>query len=307
MPWETFLITLYCVVDTFCQSRGLEKESYGRPCALTVSETLTLALLSQWCRFQSERDFYRFAQQCLRPFFPRLPHRTTWNRSTRRHGETLVALMLHLADLLDADQSPYVAVDRCGIAVRDKRRRGFGWLPEWADIGLCTRLGFFFGFQVMFCCTKDGVITGFGVASASSKDQAMAETFLAARHTPHPDLACVGRATIATYLADKGFSGPKLHRRWRLRYGAHLLCAPQKGHGPAWDKKDRRWLASHRQIIETVHEKLLNTFRLAKERPHDKTGFFARLAAKAALHNACILFNRQRLRPQLAFADLLGW
>jgi hypothetical protein len=69
----------------------------------------------------------------------------------------------------------------------------------------------------------------------------------------------------------------------------------------------RRWLASLRQIIETVNDKLLNTFRLARERPHDVTGFQARLAAKVALHNFCIWFNLQLNHAPLAFAELLAW
>ena len=69
----------------------------------------------------------------------------------------------------------------------------------------------------------------------------------------------------------------------------------------------RRWLASLRQMIETVNDKLLNTFRLARERPHDLTGFQARLAAKVALHNFCIWFNLQLDRAPLAFAELLEW
>jgi hypothetical protein len=37
-------------------------------------------------------------------------------------------------------------------------------------------------------------------------------------------------------------------------------------------------LAGLRQVVETIYDKLLNTFRLARERPHDLTGFQARLA-----------------------------
>jgi len=74
-----------------------------------------------------------------------------------------------------------------------------------------------------------------------------------------------------------------------------------------WPKALRRWLASHREIIETVNEKLLNTFRLARERPHVLAGFQARLAAKVALHNFCIWFNLQLGRSPLAFAELVDW
>ena len=39
----------------------------GRPALLCESEVLTLAILSQWPRFRSERDFWRFASSHLRP------------------------------------------------------------------------------------------------------------------------------------------------------------------------------------------------------------------------------------------------
>jgi hypothetical protein len=55
-----------------------------------------------------------------------------------------------------------------------------------------------------------------------------------------------------------------------------------------WPKALRRWLASIRQIVETVFEKLHNLFRLNRERPHDLSGFQARLAAKMALSNFCV-------------------
>jgi hypothetical protein len=59
--------------------------------------------------------------------------------------------------------------------------------------------------------------------------------------------------------------------------------------------------------VETVYDKLQYTLRLARERPHDLTGFQARLAANVALHNFCIWFNVQLGRARLAFADLIDW
>ena len=62
-----------------------------------------------------------------------------------------------------------------------------------------------------------------------------------------------------------------------------------------------------RQIIETVHDKLLYTFRLERERPHQLSGLYARLCAKAALHNVCIRLNKQAGRSPMQFADLIAW
>lgn len=82
---------------------------------------------------------------------------------------------------------------------------------------------------------------------------------------------------------------------------------PRTKREPAWSRQARRWLVSLRQGIESVYDKLLNTFRLARERPHHLTGFRARLAAKIILHNFCLWLTHQFGRNPLAFADLLAW
>ena len=67
-------------------------------------------------------------------------------------------------------------------------------------------------------------------------------------------------------------------------------------------------MAGIRQIVETVYDKLFNTFGLWQERPHELSGLRARLAARVALHDFfCIWLNDRLGRPRLAFADLLGW
>jgi hypothetical protein len=66
-------------------------------------------------------------------------------------------------------------------------------------------------------------------------------------------------------------------------------------------------LASIPQIVETVYDKLFNTFGLWGERPHEIEGLRARVAARVALHNFCIWLNDHLGRPRLKFADLMGW
>jgi hypothetical protein len=74
-----------------------------------------------------------------------------------------------------------------------------------------------------------------------------------------------------------------------------------------WPAALRRAHAGWRQIVETVHDGLLDTFGLDTERPHDLQGLRARLAAKVTLHNLCLWLNIQWGRPPLAFADLIAW
>jgi Transposase DDE domain len=304
---DTFLTTLYVMVDDFCKTSLPPETHPGPEAALSRSETVTLAIFGQWQGFGSERGFYRYAQRHLRPAFPQLPTREQCNRQVRQHYAALVACFLYLGRLLAAQRCLYEALDSSGIPTRDAKRRGAGWLPGLADIGWSNRLGWYEGFHLLLAVNPVGVITGLGFGPASTKDQPLAETFFTLRRQPHPGLASVGAPARGPYVVDKGFEGQANQRAWWRVYGAQVICPPKRNSKPPWPKRLRRWLAGVRQMVETVYEKLHHTFRLDRERPHDLSGFQARLAAKVALHNFCIWLNEQLGRPRLAFTDLVDW
>ena len=137
---------------------------------------------------------------------------------------------------------------------------GAGWLAGYADIGWSNSLGWYEGFRLLAAVASTGVITGFGFASASTKDQPLAETFFALRARPNPRLESVGPAASGPYVVDKGFEGEDNHRRWLDRYGARLICPPKRNARRVWSKRLRRWVAGIRQIVETVYDKLFNAF-----------------------------------------------
>jgi hypothetical protein len=306
MDPDTFLTTLYVLVDECCTTLPVVRRRGPAP-ALTRSEAVTLALFSQWSRFGSERDFYRYADRHLRGAFPRLPHRTQLNRQIRREGDTLVAVGHLVADRLGARQVEYEVLDTTAAPVRNAKRSGSGWLAGQAAIGWSNRLGWYEGFHVLIAASPDGVITGHGFGSGNAKDQPLAESFFEARRVGHPRLPGVGRASGEPYVADSGFIGAKRQAGWWHRCGARVLCPPYRSAKKNWPPALRRWLSGHRQIIESVNRALVGCFRLDRDRPHALDGFAARLAAKVALHNACCWLNHHLGRPTLAFTGLLGW
>ena len=306
MDLDTFLTTLYVAVDDFCKAElPAERTRPGPEASLSRSEVVTLAILGQWARFGSERDFWRFAQARLRGAFPKLPDRSQFNRLMRTHHHAIVAFGLSFARCAQH----YEALDTLPVTVRQYKRRGRGWLAGQADIGFSKRISSCFcGFRLLSAVSPEGLITGFAFGPASAKDQPLAETLLALRHRPEPRLPSAGATCGAgCYVADKGFEGENWQLHWRADYGALVLHPPRRNSRHPWPLTRRRWLASLRQIVETVYAKLTQTFRLERERPHHLSGFSARLAAKVALHNFCHWLNRSLGRPALAFADLLGW
>jgi hypothetical protein len=304
---DTFLTTLYVIVDDFCQSHRPQQRRPGPEASLSEGEVIALSIFARWSRFASERDFYRYAQSHLRGAFPTLPDRSQFNRLVRLHADTIEEIALHLGQIVEGDRLPYQALDASAMPVRDAKRRGHGWLAGEADIGWSNSLGWYEGFSLLSAVEPSGVITGFCFGGASTADQPLAETFFELRANPNPRLISVGSAFSGAYVADKGFEGVENHRRWLDHYGAEVIHPPKRNSKKPWSKRLRRWIAGIRQIIETVYDKLFNTFGLWRERPHEIQGLRARLAARVALHNFCIWLNDQLDRPRLKFADLMGW
>ena len=90
---------------------------------------------------RAERAFYGYAVSHLRPAFPTLPEREPFNRVPRQPCEVIVAFSLYWVDHMQGQRCLYEALDSSGIATREAKRRGTGWLAGQADIGWSNRLG----------------------------------------------------------------------------------------------------------------------------------------------------------------------
>jgi hypothetical protein len=275
MDQDTFLTTLYVMIDDFCQSEGFQgKRRPGPSASPSCSEVITLAVLGHWAQFPSERTFYRYAVCHLRPAFPTLPEREQFKRLERQYCDAIVAFSLCLVQQMQVQRCLYEALESSGIPTRAAKRRGTGWLAGQADIGWSNRIGWYEGFHLLTSIMPTGVITGFGFAAGSCNDHRLAETFFAARQQPTPCLSSIGTPKQGVYVADKGFAGDLLHSKWQAAYGAQVVNPPPNQRSKVrWSKDWRRWLAGLRQIIETIYDKLLTTFGLPVSVPMRWTAF----------------------------------
>ena len=163
------------------------------------------------------------------------------------------------------------------------------------------------GLKLLTVVTRVGAITGFGLGPGNSGDHRLAQTLLAARQQHEPRLPTAGHSLDNCSVADTGCAGRQVRLRWWRIYGALVITKSEQKRPHRWPKRLRRWLAALREIVETVHDRLLEVFRLEHERPHLLRGVQARLAAKVGLHNFCCWLNHQTGRPALAVADLIDW
>jgi hypothetical protein len=292
---DSFLVSLYVLVDDWWQeNRPAKQPKPGRPALLSASEVLTLAILAQWPRFRSERDFWRFAQAQLRSYFPKLVSQSQLNRRIRALEPELRALQSDLAGTLAEPSGAYRVMDTTLIPaiVRARARRG-GLFAGQASFGRCrSKTEWVYGFKVALVVSPAGVVTAFFLASAACDERPIGEALIAEdRH--------------GSYLADKGFSSLAWERRWLEEYGALVAATPKENSRRAWPGDERRWAAGKRQIIEGVIGQLKDFFGLEQHRAKTLSGLLARLAAKMAAYTCGQRLNALLGRPLRHLADLL--
>jgi hypothetical protein len=297
MDLDSFLVSLYVLIDDWwkvAHSSGTPGAAAGRPSLISNPEILTLAILAQWPRFRSERDFWRFASSHLRPYFPKLCSQSQFNRRVRALEPELRALQRSLAEELSDPSAAYRILDTTLVpAIVRVRASRKGLFAGQATFGRsASKTEWVYGFKVALVVDPGGVITAFGLAEAASDERPIADALVACdRHE--------------AYLADKGFTGVQWERRWLEVYGALVAATPYDDSRRAWPKADRRWASGKRQIIEGVIDQLKDFFALERHRAKTLGGLLARLAAKIAACTCGQRLNYQLGRPLRHLADLL--
>ena len=295
MDLESFLVSLYVLVDDWWQEHHYRApRGPGRPTLLSDSEVLTLAILSQWHRFRSERDFWRFARSYLRGYFPELLSQSQFNRRVRALESELRALQTELAGELLEPSDVYHVLDTTLIPaivrVRACRR---GLFAGQATFGRSvSKTEWVYGFKVALSVNPKGVIIAFGLAPANCDERPIGD-FL------------VSSDGHDAFLAEKGFSSVDWEKHWLSTHEAMVAATPQKSARRAWSESACRWAAGKRQLIEGVIGQLKDQFGLERHRAKTLGGLLARLAAKIAAYTCGQVLNALLNRPLRHLADLM--
>jgi len=295
MDLDSFMVALYVLVDEWWQEQHPPvPRGPGRPALCSDSEVLTLAILSQWHRFRSERDFWRFAWRHLRTYFPSLLSQSQFNRRIRALEPELKALQRSLAEEFLEPGEVYHVLDTTLIpAIVRVRACRKGLFAGQAAFGRSvSKTEWVYGFKVALSVSPRGVISAFGLAPANCDERPIGD-FL------------VGHDGHDAYLADKGFSSTNWARHWLETYGALVAATPQKSARRAWPEAACRWASGKRQLIEGVIGQLKDQFSLERHRAKTVGGLLARLAAKITAFTCGQWLNSKLGRPLRHLADLL--
>jgi IS5 family transposase len=295
MDLDSFLIERYVIVDDWVQLQADRRPAgRGRPARLSLSEVLTLAILQQWPRWRSERDFGRWADRHLRPWFPHLVGQSQLNRRIRQAHPQLAALQRALAAELTQVDAVFRLLDTTLVPAMHRVRAGrHGCFAGEASFGRCaSKTAWVYGFKLGLITDPAGVITTFGVAPGNAGERQVGDAVLA-------------QDRYRAYLADKGFQGQHWEQHWLADYGAVVAATPKAGDKRTLTPALRRWSASHRQRIEGVIAQLKDLFGLDRHRAKQLDGLLVRITSKIAAYTCGQAINRRLGRPLCQLADLL--
>jgi Transposase DDE domain len=294
MDLDSCLTELDVVLDDWWRRQPARRRRPGRPSRPSPSEVLTLAVVAQWPRWRSERDFWRSARARLGRLFPQLGSQGQFNRQVRAAEPLLRAASARWAARLAGPERIYHVLDTTLIpALQRVRACRHGLFAGQAGFGWCvSKTDWVYGFKVGLSVSRSGVITAFGRAPATGAE--------------HP----IGAAPLAldrfgTYLTGTGFAAAAWEARWRAVYRAEVITTPDRSSRRAWAAATYRWAAGQRQVVEQVIDQLKDLFALARHRAKTLAGLLARLAAKIAAFTLGEWLNACHDRPLRHLADLL--
>lgn len=333
MHTDTFVTTVYVIVDDLLKLLQGPRPRRGRPPLHSDSEIITLLLLAQWHGRGSERAALRFAQQHWEGYFPGIARvgQSSFNkrgRSLRGDLARIGPAVAAQAAALDGGGGVYEAVDCTAVPLmslrRGERARLFG--PGEASVGRGgVDRGWYYGVKLCMAVSAQGSATAFLAGPANTEDRWMAEALFRWRANPDggqptaEELAVVlgpahrsrgarigptgplwpvegaGEQLGDAYLADKGFAGERWTSHWAQDYGSVVLT-------PRSDAKPED-LNAKRQIVETAFAFLIDRLHLRFPRARTFSGLVARIAAKVAALNLSVLVNRLWGNPPGALVD----
>lgn len=294
MDLQTFIISVYCLIDDTFNSLGLHARlrRRGPQPTLCDTEVLTLEVVGEFIGISQDKALFDYFRRHWTHLFPALAqiHRTTFSRQAANLWKVKEILWQHLieksgseADVGIVDSFP-LHVCQFARAKRCKRFRG------QASYGMDHLLRHaFYGFRVHVRVAWPGVITRFIVAPAHLSDLAVVETLV--------------DKTQGYCLADRAYWSPAV-KQWRREQGLEMVVpykkASQDPH-PQWSSK----VSSIRYRIETVFSQIVERYQVKRVWARDLWHFSSRVLRKVLSHTAAFVLNRSAEHSALRFARLL--
>jgi Transposase DDE domain len=182
---NTFIISVFCLVDDRLKGRQRTYRRRGPAPKLSDSEVITMEIVGEFLGIDTDKGLYTFFRRHYPQWFPTLRevHRTTFARQAANLWKVKEKLWQHLLEhelmLAQEIEEPLLVVDSFPIAVC-KRSRSYKCrvMRELSERGRDTNLGRFLGMRAHVLLSWPGVIVRANLCGADVHELHPAERLL---------------------------------------------------------------------------------------------------------------------------------
>lgn len=294
MNLDTLIITIFCLIDDELKRlhHAAPWRTRGFAPQLSDAEVICIETVGELLGLDTDTEVFRYFRRHFGDWFPalRAVHRTTFTRQSAnlwRVKERLWQTLLppdHAHSLARLDSFP-AALCRFARASRCRLFRGFAAYGK--DHAAHATI---YGFRLHARISETGFITHLAVAPANESDTALMPQLL--------------EQTSGYTVADRNYWSPPLHEQFK----EHGLClvAPFRKKSTDPTPKRSRFIARHRQLIETVFSQLTCRFSIKRIWARDQWHLANRVIRKVLAHTFGAWLNTSLGNPPLQLANLLA-
>jgi hypothetical protein len=291
---NTFIISVFCLIDDHLKGRHRSYRSRGPAPKLSDSEVITMEIVAEFLGIDTDKGIYTYFRRHYSHYFPKIReiHRTTFTRQAANLWKVREMLWQHLLEhelLVLGGEQPLLVIDSLPIPVCKKSRSyRCKVMRELSERGRDTNLGKFLGMRAHVVVAWPGIIVRANVCGADTHDLHLAERLLEG----------MGRGWV---LADRNYWSPLVMEQLQDYEGGPTLMArfklknqTEKHRGLKWP----RWLSKKRQKIESIFSQLVERYKMKVVWARDTWHFSSRFIRKILSHTmAVVLCRREGISP----------
>lgn len=289
---DTLATALYAKIDDALKASpqlAPWRPEVGIAPTLSDAELVTLAVMSAFLGYTSERRWLRRADRDFRHLFPYLPRQSGYNKRLRGACE----LVKHMIRMLAQDTSLWSddvwVVDStpvgCGCSRETAKRSD---LAGWAEYGYCaSHSRYFWGLRLHLVCTLGGLPIMFALTGAKADER---ETLRDMLDTSPGIEATHPRQTI---IGDKNYFGHEFEHDLTDR--ELVLLRPARKGEP--ERAGAHLFKPLRQTIESVNQTFKGQLDLERHGGKTPAGVVARVLIRILALTAAIWLNDKTGQP----------
>jgi hypothetical protein len=296
MDRDTFIITVYCLVDEeFKKLRALYRVRHaGFAPALSDVEVLTMEICGEYFKQQTDKDLFGSFVQHYRHCFPALSERSLFVRQAANLWQFKAALQRRLTFVSGQAHDPVQPIDTLPLPVctytRARRDRCFAGAADYSSCD--AKDVHYYGFKLGLRISRCGMIMHFPLLAARPHDINHLERLIEDFRGLAP--------------ADKGFIALQLQPHLAAEQGVNVVTPRKKNMKTAlYPAQLVKTCARWRKLIETVGSHLTERFGVGRMRVHDLWHYQHRLIRKVLAHTVVVFLNLQLGRQPLDLDGLV--